>query len=163
MAVDTVSISNRVAQAIEQVIRQIPLNPAPTAILRRKKMVVMDGDGARVIIIEVADHEEYEAISCGDKLGYLLWGCKRPCGVAIGYQSQGKTGNNEDLRIARGQIEDAMNSRNLQRAGLEGFEANANDVSPYGRMVFDHATTPGVDWSVMTFTVETLENKKYGG
>lgn len=163
MAVEAgTSISGQVAQAIMQVIRNLRISPEPTIVLR-KKMVVLDGDTTRMILVEVADDEQYEPISNGDRDGYLLWGCKRPCGVAIGYANQGKTGNNEELRSVRSQIEDAMNSRNLQRAGLDSFEVNANDVSPYGRMVFDPATTPGTDWSVMTFTVETLENKRYGG
>lgn len=162
MAVDAVSLSGRVAQAIEQVIRQCGISPPPTAILRRKFLRVLDGDGARLVIIDVADDEQYEAISNGTP-GKLLWGCKRPCGVALGYANDGRTGNNEDLRTARMKIEDAMNALNLQRAGLVGEECSANDVMPYGRPIFGASDSSGRDWSVMTFTVETLENKAYGG
>lgn len=162
MAVDAPSISGRVAQAIEQVVRQCGISPAPTSYLRRKFLKVLDGDGDRVVIIDVADDEQYEPISNGT-VGKLLWGCKRPCGVALGYANAGRQGNNEDLRTARMKIEDSMNALNLQRAGLVGEAVSANDVSPYGRMIFGASDSAGTDWSVMTFTVETLENKPYGG
>lgn len=162
MAVDSASASGRVGQAIEAVIRGLNLDPAPTQIARRKRLAVLDGDGERLIVIEVADDEQYEPIGTGTLPRHLLWGCKRPCGVALGYASAGRTSDNSTLRIHRGKIEDAMTMGGLQRAGLVGTFCSANDVLPYGRMVFDMATTPGVDWSVLTFQIETLEEKPYG-
>lgn len=163
MAVDAASVTGQLGQAIEAVIRGLNLSPAPTQIARRKRLAVLDGDGPLLILIEVSDFEEYEPICNGTPDGNLLWGVKRPCGVAFGYASGGRVSDNSTLREHRGKIEDAINSRNLQRAGLNTLFANANDVLPYGRMVFDPGTTPVVDWSVILFTVETLENRKYGG
>jgi hypothetical protein len=162
MAVDAASASGRVSQAIEAVIRGIGINPAPSSIVRRKKMVIQDGDGTRIIIIEVANDEQYEPISNGTQDGYLLWECTRSCGVALGYASGGRVSDNPDLRTARGQIEDAMTMGGLQRAGLVGTFCSANDVVPSGRMVFDLASSPGTDWSVVLFAVKTLEEKRYG-
>lgn len=166
MAVDADSASGRIAQAFEAVIRGLKISPAPTNIVRRKLAQIEDGDGSRVVIIGVSDDEQYENLGAGSSgwpsNGKQLWAVKRPCSVALGYISQGKTGNNEALRKARGQIEDAITMGGLQRAGLVGTFCSANDVTPYGRPVFDPRSTPGVDWSVITVTVETLEERPYG-
>lgn len=159
MAVDAPSASGRIGQAIEAVIRGLGLSPAPSGIVRRKEAQILDGDGNRMIVIGVSDDEQYEPLCNGTQHGYILWLVERPCSVALGYVSQGKTGNNEDLRTHRGQIADAITMAKLQSAGLVGTFCSANDVMPYGRPVFDPRSTAGVDWSVITVTIETLEEK----
>lgn len=162
MAADAASVSDRTAQAIEAIIRGLKLTPTPTNIVRRKKLAVQDGDNSRSIFIEVADEESFEPVSNGTANGTLLWVVRRPCGVALGYSSGGKVSDNPDLRVHRGLIEHAITMGALQRAGLNTAIGSANDVLPSGRMVFDAVSTPGVDWSVMSFAVETLEERPYG-
>lgn len=162
MPLDATSASGKLAEALEKVVRGLAISPAPTQVARRKRLAVMDGDGSRVILIEVADSESFEPVCNGTTRGTLLWAVKYPCGIALGYANGGRVSDNADLRKARGQIEDAVTMGALQRAGLVGSPVSANDVAPSGRMIFDLASTPGVDWSVMTFTVECLEDRPYG-
>lgn len=163
MAADATSVTGRISQAIATVIRGLRLEPAPTVTMR-KKMVVLDGDGPLMILVEVADSESFEPIgNNGATPPYLTWLGKRPCGVALGYSNSGRQGNNATLREHRGLIEDAITAGALASAGLNTSVARANDVLPSGRQVFDHTqNSVGTDWSVMSFAVETLEDRPYG-
>lgn len=166
MAADANSATGRISQAIASVISGLRLDGSPK-VTPRKKMMVLDGDPANVILVEVADSEEYEPIAYGSNNAsgkpMLTWLVRRPCGVALGYANAGRQGDNATLREHRGLIEDAMTMGALQRAGLNTPVAVANDVLPRGRMVFDAATkSQGTDWSVITFTVECLEDRLYG-
>ena len=164
MAASANSVTGRISEAIATVIRGLKLEPTPTVAMR-KKMVVLDGDGPLMILVEVADSEAFEPIGNNGATPkpYLTWVGKRPCGVALGYGNQGRQGNNATLREHRGLIEDAITAGALQGAGLNTSVARANDVLPSGRQVFDHTQNSiGTDWSVMTFAVETLEDRPYG-
>ncbi len=165
MAADANSATGRIEQAIATVIRGLKLDPAPTVAMR-KKLVTQDGDGPLMILVEVADSEAFEPIGYGSTAvgkPQLTWVGKRPCGVALGYANSGRQGDNPTLREHRGAIEDALTMGALQRAGLNTPLAVANDVQPSGRQVFDHTQkSQGTDWSVMTFTIETLEDRPYG-
>lgn len=166
MPADAESATGRISQAIASVIRGLRLDGSPVVAMR-KKLVVLDGDGSKVILVEVADSEEYEPIGYGSNNASgkprLTWLVRRPCGVALGYANAGRQGDNPTLREHRGLIEDGMTMGALQAAGLNTTVAVANDVQPRGKMVFDASTkTQGIDWSVMTFTVECLEDRLYG-
>lgn len=166
MAADAISVTGRIEQAIAAVIRGLKLDPEPTVAMR-KKLVTQDGDGPRMILVEVADSEAFEPIGYGSSTNLgkplLRWVGKRPCGVALGYANAGRQGDNPTLREHRGLIEDALTMGALQRAGLNTPLAIANDVMPSGRQVFDHTQrSQGTDWSVLSFAIETLEDRPYG-
>lgn len=165
MAADANSVTGRISQAIAQVIRDLKLSDSPTVAMR-KKLVTQDGDNPLMILVEVADSEAFEPIGYGGAANnkpLLTWVGKRPCGVALGYANQGRQGDNPTLREHRGLIEDAITMGSLQKAGLNTALATANDVMPGGRNVFDPGnTSQGTDWSVLTFTIETLESRPYG-
>lgn len=161
MAADANSATGRISQAIATVIRGLKL-PGVTVAMR-KKMLIQDGDGSKMIIVEVADEEAFEPIGAATGNKMLTWVVRRPCGVALGYANAGRQGDNPDLREARGRVESAINALALQRAGLDTAVAVANDVMPSGRNVFDPSQrSQGTDWSVLSFAVETLEDKPYG-
>lgn len=163
MPADADSPTGRISQAMATVIRGLRLSGVTVAM--RKKLVTLDGDGARMALVTVADSEAYEPLGVmqvGTK-PQLTWLVSRPCGVALGYSSTGRQGDNPDLREDRARIEAAMTMGALQAAGLNDSIAACNDVKPAGRAVFDASQkSQGTDWSVMTFTVETLENEPYG-
>lgn len=166
MAADANSVTGRIEQAISAVIRGLRLDPEPRIVMR-KKLVILDGDAAKMVLIEVADGENFEPIGYGSTNAagkpLLRWIGKRPCGVALGYQNEGRQGDNLTLREHRGLIEDAITMGALQRAGLNTPLAVANDVLPSGRQVFDHtAKSQGTDWSVLTFAIECIEDRLYG-
>jgi hypothetical protein len=147
-------MTGRIAQAIEGIARAAV--PGIASYVRRKKLVFLDGDMLPLLIVAVADAEEFEPIAVGPTKGVLTWGIRRPCQIAFGFASGGRTGNNDALRIARDAIWGAVTAIALQRAGV----AEANLVLPTGRGIFGAESTPGVDWSVLApITVETLEER----
>jgi|SRR6185437_3643135 len=151
------AITDRISTAIIQCIQAAGLSPIPSAILIRKRPLFLDGDKLPLILVCVGDDEEFEPLGSSGTRGTLTWLVRRPVAVALAFAQSGKQGDNPNLRQWRDAIWSAVTQFQLSRNGL----AEANNVLPTGKAIFDAAALTGstIDWSVITLTVETLEER----
>jgi len=153
------AITERISQAVAKIIRGLNLDPAPTAVVFRKRPMKLDGDSLPLVVVSVGDEETFEPLCCGNELGKLVWLVKRPVSVALAFASEGKVADNPALRQWRNAIWGAVTAYTLERTG---FLPEANDVNPAGRAMFDLAAlrSTTVDWSLIDpWIVETLETR----
>jgi len=152
--------SQAVSDALAAVVSGLALTAtgatAPAPVRQRKRLILADGDVPPLILVAVGDGEDYEPLYAGPA-GGLVWAVRRPAAVAVVFPSAGKVGENADLRDWRDQIAAAVTAAALLGAGLTA----ANTVDPGGRPIFDGGALGAakLDWSAVTLTVETLEEK----
>lgn len=153
--------SQRLADAVASVVSALGLTtdatpPVAAAVAKRKRPVLVDGDPLPLVVVCVGDEEEYEPLY---RTGTgLLWLVRRPVAVAVAFKALGKVGENADLRRFRDAAFGGVTAEALRAAG-GGLRVSA--VEPRGRPIFDGAalSSAQVDWSVLSLTVETLEEK----
>lgn len=151
------AVSEKVADAVKAVVAGLSLTPTPT-VVKRKRPAVVDKDTLPLIVVAVGDTEEFEPLA-SESAGKLTWLVGRPLAVAIAFKAGGKVGENSDLRTMREAIWPAVTRGSLTAVGTD---VRFNDVKPRGEPIFDGARLQdGYDWSVLSLTVETLEEKDY--
>lgn len=155
-------ITERLSQCVAKIVRAVPLEPVPAAVVFRKRPVLLDGDRLPLLIVCVGDGEEFEPLGAWgrDAEGKWLfrWRVVRPVSLALAFASQGQAADNSELRAWRDAIWGAVTQRSLDRAGLP----EADDVTPQGEAVFDAAAFQGTntDWSLLVSRVATLEVRR---
>ena len=149
------AVSESVSDAIATAINTLALNPTPAGIRKRKRPLLLDGDETPLVIVAVAEGEDFEPVG-NDGSGNLRWLVGYPVGIAVAFRQGGKAANNTDLRTWLESLWAGLTRQAISTAGL----TQVNEVYPNGRPFFDvPAAGAGVDWGAKFFKVETLESR----
>lgn len=148
--------TGRIGDGIASVLNGLSLSPRPISIRQRKRPVILDGEALPLLLVCVGDDEEMECLGVSMTPDRMTWLVKRPVAIAMAFAKQGKTADNESMRLWRDAIWGACTLTTLQRTIPE-----LNDVSPRGKAIFDPGAFAGtqVDWGMIELSVETLESK----
>lgn len=144
-----------VADALKATIEGLGLDPTPS-VVKRKRMLVLDGDTFPLIVVVVGDGVEADVVgraAVGERRVHKRY----PSQVGLAFKNLGKTGENETLREWLDAIDTAVlnTATGLAASGLDGL----NDVESRGRSTFDaEAHRAGYDQAELAYTIEVAQD-----
>lgn len=149
-------VGNAVVAVTRGLALKTPAN-ADATVLTRKRPEVQEGDPDQIVLVCAGDEEKVEPLYAG-AAGTLVYLVTRPVTVAVAWKNAGLVDDNEPLRAWREAIWPAVTRKSL--AVADG-SVSWNDVNPRPEAVFDAGALRGTgyDWSLITLSVETLEER----
>lgn len=141
------STSGTIADGVVAAITALALDGSPV-VLKRKRLILADGDPKQAILVAVADLDRNEPL--GDFGTGLVFLNSFGVSVAAVARNSGKIGDTARIR----EWDEAIGERFRKPGDLPGV----NDIKPGTGSVFDKTgvTSLGIDWAEQNFQVEVI-------